>query len=94
MHLAVLGAVAHFFHIQSALNQGGVDWVWLYQSFHREISDWKALALQVASRPMYVGEIIRCEPTHLGFCGMSGMGAGGVWLDLARTGHNLVWQHP
>ena len=25
MHLAVPGAVAHLFHIQRALNQGGVD---------------------------------------------------------------------
>ena len=29
MHLAVPGAVVHFFHIQSVLNQRGVDRAWI-----------------------------------------------------------------
>ena len=49
MHLAVPGAVAHLFHIQGALNQGGVDRAWLSPDFHRELSYWKLLALQAAS---------------------------------------------
>ena len=49
MHLAVPGAVAHLFHVQRALNQGGVDQAWLSPEFHREFADWKVLALQVAS---------------------------------------------
>ena len=32
--LAVPGAVAHLFHIQRALNQGGVDQAWLSPDFH------------------------------------------------------------
>ena len=39
-------------------------------------------------------EIIRQESTHLGFCDASGLGAGVVRLDLARTGQNLVWPLP
>ena len=39
MPLAMPGAVAHIFHIQHALNQGGVDWVWLYLAFHSELLD-------------------------------------------------------
>ena len=35
MHLAVTGAATHLFHIQSALNQGGVDRAWLSPNFHR-----------------------------------------------------------
>ena len=94
MHLAVPGAVAHLFHIQRALNQGGLDRAWLSPAFHRELSDWKALALQAASWPTHLAEIVRWEPTHLGFFDASGLGAGGVWLDPARTGQNLVWQLP
>ena len=94
MHLAVPGAVAHLFHIQRALNQGGVDRAWLSSAFHRELINWKVLALQVASWPTHLEEIVRREPTHLGFCDASGLGAGGVWLDPARTGQNLVWRHP
>ena len=82
------------FHIQRALNQGGVDRACLSPAFHRELGDWKALALQVASRQTHLAEIVRQEPTHLGFCDAPELGAGGVWLNLARTGHNLVWRHP
>ena len=58
MHLAVPGAVAHLFHIQRALNQGGVDQAWLSPEFHRELADWKVLALQAASRPTHLAKIV------------------------------------
>ena len=35
MHLAVPGAVAHLYHIHSALAQGGEDRSWLLSYFHR-----------------------------------------------------------
>ena len=54
MHLAVPEAVAHIFHIQCALNQGGVDQARLSPAFHCKISDWKALALQAASQPTHL----------------------------------------
>ena len=94
MHLAVTGAVAHLFHIQWALNQGGVDRSWLLPDFHRELANLKVLTLQAASRPTHLAEIVRWEPIHLGFCDASGLGAGGLWLDQARTGQNLVWRLP
>ena len=92
MHLTVPGAVAHLFHVQRALNQGGVDRAWLSTDFHRKLADWKVLALQAAYQPTHLTEIVRREPTHLGFCDASGLGAGGVWLDPARTGQHLVWR--
>ena len=67
---------------------------WLSPALHRELADWKALALQAASRQTHLAEIVRQEPTHLGFSDAPGLGAGGVWLDPARTGQNLVWQLP
>ena len=90
MHLAVPGEVAHLFHIQHALNQGVVDRACLSLAFHHELVDCKALSLQAASRPTHLAEIVLQEPTHLGFCDASGLGAGGMWLDLSVTGHNLV----
>ena len=71
MHPAVPGAVAHLFHIQRALNQGGVNWVLLSPAFHRKLADWKSLALQAASRPTHLAGIVCQEPTHLGFCDAS-----------------------
>ena len=94
MHLVVPGAVAHFFHIQRALNQGGVDHAGLSLAFHSELANWKVLALQAASQPTHLAEIFRREPTHIGFCDALGLGAGGVWLKPARKGQNLVWRHP
>ena len=93
IHLAVPGAVAHLFHIQRALNQGVVDWVWLSPALHRKLSDWKSLSLQAASRPTHLAEIVCRELTHIGLCDALGLGAVGVWLDPARTGQNLVWRH-
>ena len=91
MHLAVPGAVAHLFHVQRALNQGRVDQAWLSPDCHRYLADWKVLALQEASQPTHLSEIVCREPTHLGFYDASGLRAGGVWLDPAITGQNLVW---
>ena len=90
IYLTMPGAVAHLFHIQRMLNQGGVDRSWLSTAFHHELDDWKALALQAASRPTHLSEIVRQEPTHIGFCDALGLGAGGMWLGPARTGQNLV----
>ena len=54
MHLAVPEAVAHIFHIQCALIQGGADWAWLSPAFHSDLADRKALALQAPSRPTHL----------------------------------------
>ena len=78
IHLTVPRAVAHLFHIQRALNWGGVNRVWLSPAFHRNLVDWKALALQAASRPTRLVDIFRREPTPLRFCDVSGLGVGGM----------------
>ena len=64
MHLPVPGAGVHLFHVQCALNQGGLDQAWLSPAFHRKLDDWKVLALQAASRPTHLAEIVRQEPTN------------------------------
>ena len=78
MNLAVPGVVAHLFHIQRVLTQGGVDREWISPAFHCELADWKVLTLQAASRPTHLAEIIRWELIYLGFCDMSGLGVGGA----------------
>ena len=76
MHLVVPGAVAHLYHIQCALSQAGTYRAWLSPDFHREIADWTTLTDQTVDRPTHLTEIVRREPTHLGLCGASGLGAG------------------
>ena len=58
MHIAMARTVAHLFHIKRALNQGGVDQVWLSLAFHCKLAYWKALALQAVSRPTNLAEIV------------------------------------
>ena len=94
IHLVVLGAVAHLYHIQRALAEAGEDRAWLSLDFHREIADWRMLAEQTADQPTHLAEIVRHEPTHPGFCDASGPGSGGVWLGLSYSGKDLVWRHP
>ena len=78
MHLAVPGAVTHLYYIQCALFQAGTDRAWLSPEFHHEITEWKRLADETADRPTHIAEIVRREPTHLGFCNTSGLGSGGL----------------
>ena len=80
MHLVVPGAVAHLFQIQCAMTQGGVDQAWLSPALHCEIADCRGLTLQAAARPTDLANIFCREPTHLGFCNASGIGAGEVWI--------------
>ena len=94
IHLAVPGAVAHLYHIQRAMSQAGTDRTSLSSEFHQEIADWTTLADQTADRPTHLTEIVRREPTHLGFCDASGLGARGVWLDPSNSGKDLVWRPP
>ena len=94
IHLAVPRGVAHLYHIQHALTQGVTDRAWLLADFHREISDWSALVAQTVARLTHLAEIVRQEPTHLGFCNASGIGSGVVWLNPSGSGTSIVWRHP
>ena len=59
MYIAVPGAVAHLYHIQRALTQGGKDRAWLLAEFHRGIDNWSALVAQAFPRPTHLAEIVR-----------------------------------
>ena len=94
MHLSVIGAVAHIYHIQRALAQAGADRSWLSPDSHRDVADWRILAEQTADPSTHLAEIVRRKPTHMGFCNASGLRAGGIWIDLSCSGKDLVWLHP
>ena len=49
MYLAVPRAVAHLYHIQRALTQGGKYKAWLLGEPHREIDNWGALVAQTVA---------------------------------------------
>ena len=68
MQLAMLGAVAHLYHIQRAVAKGGGGYrAWNFPDFHRKIGDWKVLVAQMAARSTHLTKIVCQEPTHMGF---------------------------
>ena len=46
------------------------------------------------AQPTHLDDIVRQDPTHLGFCDASGIGTGGVWLDPFRSSSSIVWHCP
>ena len=44
MHLPVLEAVVHLYHIQRSLDQAETDRTWMYPASHSDIADWEMLA--------------------------------------------------
>ena len=88
MHLAVPGVMANLFHIQHALNQGGVDRAWICPAFHRKSHRLEGACPKSGVQADAPGGNFPLV-NH-----PSGLGAGGVWLDLSSTAHNLVWRYP
>ena len=52
------------------------------------------IADQTAARPTHLSEIVRREPTHLGFYNSSGLEEGGVWIDPSFLGQYIVCRNP
>ena len=74
--------------------RGGVYRTWMSAAFHHKIVGLWTLAVQTEARPTHLADIVRCKPTHMGFCNASVLGKRGVWLHPSRSGCNLVFCHP
>ena len=92
MHLAIPGAIGHFYHMQMALTKANKRTAYLSDAFHAEVVHWKNLILEMHSRPTYLAEIVHRLATDLGYTDASGLGAGGVWLNLNGDGQHYVWR--
>ena len=67
MHLVAPASVSQLYHLQSVLAQDGMDWAWQTPEFNREIANWRPLVDQTSAWSTPLKEIVRSEPTHLGF---------------------------
>ncbi|MGH7974109.1 MAG: hypothetical protein ACREBR_01185 [bacterium] len=54
---------------------------------HDELSDWRWLASDLASRPTRIAETVQSLPHYIGACDASALGMGGVWFPPSR-GHD------
>ena len=92
MHLAIPGAIGHFYYLQQALTKATPKLAYMSNGFHKEIKYWQELVKNMDTRPTYLAEIVQRHASALGFTDASGKGAGGVWLDPNADGHNFVWR--
>ena len=92
MHLAIPGAIGHFYHIQMALTKANRRTAYLSKGFHQDIAHWRLLCSRMKHRPTYLAEIVQRLPTDLGYTDASGTGGGGVWLDPNVDGIHHVWR--
>ena len=94
MHLAIPGAIGHFYHIQMALTKANRRTAYLSKDFHNDIAHWRLLCSRMKHRPTYLAEIVQRLPTDIGYTDASGLGGGGVWLNPNADGVHHVWRLP
>ena len=82
------GSDSHVPHSACSVPRVGVDRAWLFPVFHQYITDWRALVLQAVASTTHMDEIVHHESTHLGFCDVSCIGSGGVWIKPVISGHS------
>ena len=92
MHLAVPGAIGHFYYMQMALTKANTRTAYLSNGFHQEVCYWHALLKEMDMRPTFLASIVKRSPTDLGFTDASGIGGGGVWLDPNSDGASYMWR--
>ena len=90
MNFAVPVAVGYLYHLKHVLVQGDKDRAWMLLDLKQELGDWHAIVLQTAAWPNHLDEILKREPTQLGFCDASSIGAGGRWFYPDRMGMIIV----
>ena len=97
MHLAVPGAVGHFYNLQqflTAAHHAHQATSYVTTGFQSDLRFWRRLCADIPTRPTYLAEIVQRLPTDIGFADASGLGAGGVWIDPNEDGLNYVWRLP
>ena len=84
MHVAIPGAVGHFYHLQMSLTaakHSSHATFYLSKYFHRYVQFWKSLCADMVSRPTFFAEIFQRLATDMGYAIASGLGCGEVWID-------------
>ena len=89
MHLAIPGAVGHFYHFQIALtaaNHVRRATAYLSKDFHRDVQFWKSLCADMGYRPTLFTEKFQRLTTEVGYADASGLRCGGDWIEPNEDG--------
>ena len=91
MHLAVPGAVGHFYNLHQSLtaaHHAHQATAYVTKGFQYDLRFWRRLCADMPTRPTYLAEIVQRLPTDIRFADALGLGAGGVWIDPNEDGLN------
>ena len=94
MHLAIPGAVGHFYHLQmnlTAANHASRATSYLSKQIHRGVKFWKSLCADMGSRPTYLAYIVQLLATDVGYTNTLVIRCGGVWIYPNEDGVHYVW---
>ena len=97
IHLAIPGAVGHFYNLQQSLTADHYAHratTYVTSGFHSDLRFWRRFCAEMPTCPNYLAEIVQHLPIDIGFTGSSALGAGGVWIDPNEDGRNYVWRLP
>ena len=97
MHLAIPGAVGHFYHIQMALtaaNHASRATAYLSKYFHRDVQFWKSLCTDMDSQPTLFAGIFHRLDTDVGYADALGLGCRGVRKEPNEDRFHYVWRLP
>ena len=84
MHLAIPGAVGHFYNLKQSLtaaHDAHRATAYVTRGFHFDLRFWRRLCAEMPTRPTYLAEIVQRLPTDIDFTDASGL-----WAFLCRAG--------
>ena len=97
MHLAIPGAMGHFYHLQMALtaaSQASCATAYLSKGFNRGVPFWQSLCVDMGSQPTLFAEIFQRLATDVGYTDASGIGCVGVCINPNKDDSHYVWRLP
>lgn len=91
--LAVPAAKGLFSPLQVALNNSG-RWTRITPEIKQSLMDWRALIDEVMAEPTHTEELVKAQPSYVGYCDACKHGAGGVWVSGCKDLPPFVWRVP
>ena len=93
IHLAVLGAIGHFYAMQVAITRTRASksaTANLTVRFHQEIKFWRSLCVKMTNHPTYLAEIFHWAASGIGYTYALGKGTRGIYTNPNEDGINFT----
>ena len=92
MVIAIPGGCGLFSILQTGFHYTDKHHIHLNSHMHAQLDDFESLAVNLASHPNHLAELISDALAAIGSVDASGRGMGGIWFTV--KGRPLVWREP